>query len=518
MVTIGGLFGSRSVSAAAGVRYLYGSGSQTGGREITIRVQITEPAPAEGTAVLLSSSSAAIDPPATITVPAGETELQFKAPTNPVAANQNVTVSASANGVSRSRIVLIKAPVLTSLGLQTVIRHNGVGKVIARISGPAPASGISVDTSTNPAGYLDLGDPITIPAGANKISLAVPASLLTAAEVALPDQPVDVTITYGGASFTKTTIIRDFGDGATVTPMPPTATPAPTDAPTETQTPTEAPTDTPTSTATVTATPVATQTPLATSTPCTDIICDFSTATPGGPIPPSSVIFTYAATSVLSGESFPVQACLDTPALGDAFASFTYSSLDQNQIISSATITPASYTFSAGEQCIELTYLFTAYPDAAIIPAALFGTGFNNYFTGETTVTIVSTVPTPTGSETPLPAPSSITFSVTQTVADSFESIAVEVCLDVPAVLSTSIWLGYIESNLGGQNGEHTVTSIASYTIEGDTTFEPGERCHTATYTFEAFEGEETVIFPVAAFSSANPLNRFVGPGIRILG
>ena len=85
--------------------------------------------------------------------------------TDPVMTNTDVTVSATLAGVTKSRDVLIKAPVLSSMGLQTVIRHGGVGKVIARISGPAPAGGFAVNTETDPSGHLDLDAVITIPAG-----------------------------------------------------------------------------------------------------------------------------------------------------------------------------------------------------------------------------------------------------------------------------------------------------------------------------------------------------------------
>ena len=50
---------------APAVSFLFGSGSQTGGRRITLRVRLAAPAPAGGTTVTLGSSSSAVQIPAT---------------------------------------------------------------------------------------------------------------------------------------------------------------------------------------------------------------------------------------------------------------------------------------------------------------------------------------------------------------------------------------------------------------------------------------------------------------------
>ena len=177
LTLVGQLVISPTTSAAASLHFLYGSGSQTGGKNIKLRVELTEPAPQGGVNVTMAVSNGAINVPPTIHVNTGETEKQVTVTTDPVMTNTDVTVSATLAGVTKSRDVLIKAPVLSSMGLQTVIRHGGVGKVIARISGPAPAGGFAVNTETDPSGHLDLDAVITIPAGETRLSLAVPASL-----------------------------------------------------------------------------------------------------------------------------------------------------------------------------------------------------------------------------------------------------------------------------------------------------------------------------------------------------
>ena len=290
LTLVGQLVISPTTSAAASLHFLYGSGSQTGGKNIKLRVELTEPAPQGGVNVTMAVSNGAINVPPTIHVNTGETEKQVTVTTDPVMTNTDVTVSATLAGVTKSRDVLIKAPVLSSMGLQTVIRHGGVGKVIARISGPAPAGGFAVNTETDPSGHLDLDAVITIPAGETRLSLAVPASLFQDANGGdlLPDQPVNVTLSAGVNSYTRSTVIRDFGDEprptATAT-IEPTVTETATEEPTATETATEEPTATETATEEPTATETATEEPTATET-ATEEPTATETATPEPTVDP----------------------------------------------------------------------------------------------------------------------------------------------------------------------------------------------------------------------------------------
>src|SRR5918999_3068114 len=68
----------RSASAAASLRALYASGSTTGGKQITLRVELTEPAPSAGKRVALTASNPAIAVPTSIKVPAGQRVHSFK--------------------------------------------------------------------------------------------------------------------------------------------------------------------------------------------------------------------------------------------------------------------------------------------------------------------------------------------------------------------------------------------------------------------------------------------------------
>src|SRR5687768_17530526 len=97
-------FGPASHQDDARIVYLFGSGSTHGGRTISLRILLNEPAPSGGQVVTLNSESPDIIPlPDSVTVPAGATEFTFRNDTNPVISDIHVRVSASSGGTTKGR-------------------------------------------------------------------------------------------------------------------------------------------------------------------------------------------------------------------------------------------------------------------------------------------------------------------------------------------------------------------------------------------------------------------------------
>lgn len=260
---------SQSTAAESGaLHFLFGSGSQTGGRRITLRVALTSPAPSGGVDVALSSSNVAIALPATVHIGTGATSKQFTVATSPVSADTAVTLSASLNGVTKSRVVQLRTAVLRSVLLQSIIRHGGTGRMMIVLSGPAPSDGYEVEIESDPAGTLNLPSSISVPAGKDRVVLAVLANLMgfSPTEDRLASQTVTVHVQGASGSVEATTTIRDFGGNPRPTPTY-TLTPTETATPTNTATPTDTATPTATATATDTATPTDTATATNTATP-----------------------------------------------------------------------------------------------------------------------------------------------------------------------------------------------------------------------------------------------------------
>ena len=240
------------------VNFIFGSGSATGGLTVTFRVRLSEPAPAGGVKVNLSSSNAAIPIPSSVTVSAGLTERTFTVSTKGVAADTSVVVTASTPGnCVVSRAVLIKSPRLRALHLQSVIRGGGAGKATVCIVGEAPTGGFDVNLTTDAPAILESPGIVTIPATKGCLSVVLSAASVSA------DTPVQVSASGGGASASAGTIVRNFNSQPEPTNTP-TSTATATDTPTET--PTQTPTSTPTDIPTNTPTEIPTNTPTVTAT------------------------------------------------------------------------------------------------------------------------------------------------------------------------------------------------------------------------------------------------------------
>jgi hypothetical protein len=186
------------------VSYLFGSGSTTGGKTVTFRVKLAAPAGAGGTVVNISSNNQAIPVPATVTVAEGLQETTFQVGTNPVATTVSVTVSASAGGCSHARVVVIKAPILRSLSVQSVMRAEGLGKITVCLTGNTAVNTSVALVSSQPAiiGNTD----IVIPAGKACFSYKTPVGAV------VEDTNVALTVSFAGASLNGSTIVHDFAE------------------------------------------------------------------------------------------------------------------------------------------------------------------------------------------------------------------------------------------------------------------------------------------------------------------
>jgi photosystem II stability/assembly factor-like uncharacterized protein len=79
-----------------------------GGTNVTLTINLSCPAGANGTLVTLkSNNTAALSPPASVLVPAGKSAANFLIGTNQVEATTQATLTATANGISRSATVTV---------------------------------------------------------------------------------------------------------------------------------------------------------------------------------------------------------------------------------------------------------------------------------------------------------------------------------------------------------------------------------------------------------------------------
>jgi hypothetical protein len=271
------------------LRWLFGSGSATGGKTISLRVTLWGEAPAGGAVVKLTSSSPVITPPSSATVPAGATEVIVKVKSLAVHENTPVTITATYNNRVRTKRILILRPYLSSTTIQSRIRSGGLGRMTVRLSGIAPQGGITVFFNSNRPSAVPVPSSLYFPAGKASVTY------IATGAVVHRDVVLNITAKYRGITITKETILRKART-LNQAPLPTataTATATATDEPTATATATDEPTatatatDEPTATATdePTATATATDEPTATAT-ATDEPTATATATevPANPV------------------------------------------------------------------------------------------------------------------------------------------------------------------------------------------------------------------------------------------
>jgi RHS repeat-associated protein len=151
--------------------------SITGGLPVTATVALTGAAPAGGAVIALSSSTTQLQPPATVTIPAGQTSVSIEIPTVPVATDEAAVLTATWDTTSREASIQILAPVVQALALDPSLAYGGtsVGGTIT-LTGPSPTGGRNVTMTTT---HPDVAAPppsITVDAGTSAAGFAVPVT------------------------------------------------------------------------------------------------------------------------------------------------------------------------------------------------------------------------------------------------------------------------------------------------------------------------------------------------------
>ena len=347
VIGLGSAFGDGDLTAASqtpALHYLYGSGSVTGGHKAELRVELTAPAPSTGLRVRLASSSGLIDLPSSVLVASGQTSAAIRATVHPVAIDTVIPVSATYGAVTKTRTLLIKAPALRKLTVQSKIRAGGQGKIIVYLTGPAPANGRVIALRSNRPSIIPLPATAFVSPGAAAVVLKPDIGHVS------HDTTVLIVATLNGTQLQATGVVRNY-DATPVPTATASATPdgSATETATETDTPTAtitlAPTTTPTATtpsATPTRTPIPTATSTASRTPTMTPVFD-----------PGPITFTLLSsnTTVPHGAIIAFRACLTTSTGTDRFVSF---SSENGLVVADSDVNPVTWTVPGGANGTDL--------------------------------------------------------------------------------------------------------------------------------------------------------------------
>jgi hypothetical protein len=168
-----------------------------GGNNAKLTVKLNGAAPAAGTAVGLTSSSADAIPPATATVPAGSTTTQVVLATRAVAAGESVTLTAKTGTVTQSTSLVIQTNSLVSVALSQQYVVGGSDTAVqgtVTFNGPAPAKGQTVLLKSSNPTVLAVPASVKLAAGSTSATFASTHHLVTGS------QQITVTATYGDSS------------------------------------------------------------------------------------------------------------------------------------------------------------------------------------------------------------------------------------------------------------------------------------------------------------------------------
>lgn len=321
-------------AAEPSLHYLYGSGSVTGGNLVSLRISLTAPAPSGGLRIRLAASNSALELPGSVRVPAGASAYAFTVATQPVDVDIAVSVRASHDGTEKARTVLIKAPRLSSLSVQSRMRAGGQGKITVRLTGPAPDAGVSVDLTTNRPSLVSGPSPVVVESGRRSVTVIVSLAHVTR------DVEINVIARLNGRKLVAPSLIRNYDIASPASPTP-TATASPSATASQSMTPTATAPATVTGTATTEA--PGTGTPSETGIPATGTAVVTST--------PTGIEFEMELVGgereVFKGETIEFAVCVSPEPTSPFFASFRSSN---ETVVLQEDISPISWIFDPNSE------------------------------------------------------------------------------------------------------------------------------------------------------------------------
>lgn len=192
-----------TVRVLAPTTLVFSPATVTGGASSTATVTVSDPAPAAGTTVLLSSNNVAAKVPVSVKIAAGQTSATFVVTSVAVAADVSASVTSTVGTQSLSNTLIVKAPVAQSVTFLPNSVLGGKASVgIVTLNGITAVGGRVVQLrSSNPA-IAAVPASVTVPVGKNVITFNVTTSAV------LTSSDVTITATTGAVEASGTLNVR----------------------------------------------------------------------------------------------------------------------------------------------------------------------------------------------------------------------------------------------------------------------------------------------------------------------
>jgi outer membrane protein assembly factor BamB len=172
-----------------------------GGATSTATISLTGSAPTGGLKIALASNQACAVVPSTVTIPPGKASVTFSIKAIAVSVQTVAAIGASLNGVTATASLTVNPPILVSLTLTPASVPGGKSSTgTVKISGPAPAGGLSISLSSSD-GAAQPGGSVIIPAGKTSANFTIKTTKVSSKATA------KISGTVGGASQSATLTI-----------------------------------------------------------------------------------------------------------------------------------------------------------------------------------------------------------------------------------------------------------------------------------------------------------------------
>ena len=148
-----------------------------GGKGSVGTVTIDSAAPTSGLTVALSSSDSSAVVPSFVLVPSGKTSATFTITTSKVTSSKNVTITASANGVSKTATLGVRILTIASISFNPVSVEGGVkANALLTLTDVAPLGGMTVTLGSDKAG-VTVPSTVLVPAGKSSVAFVATTSV-----------------------------------------------------------------------------------------------------------------------------------------------------------------------------------------------------------------------------------------------------------------------------------------------------------------------------------------------------
>ena len=215
-VRISGTFGGATANADVTLFPLLGqllfNGNVPGGTPATGTVTLNGAAPAGGTVVALSSANPSlVTVPASITVPAGQTSVNFTASTGTVTQTTGVSVSASAAGTTvNGTVFLVVSRAVSSVTLNPSTVTGGVSSTATVTLNSANGGQAFVTLASGNTVLATVPNSVTVPSGQTSVTFSVNTAQVTSTST------VAISATFENVTKSATLTLNPSG-----TPPPP---------------------------------------------------------------------------------------------------------------------------------------------------------------------------------------------------------------------------------------------------------------------------------------------------------